>query len=392
MTTRGFISELSHSARRLGVDALRLQMHETRALLRGFVESLTADALTPPLLAGINPPLWESAHVAWFSEWWCLRAVYDNASDAWLATRPSLGDGMDAILNSNAFPHDARWNLPQLDRAATLAYMDASHEAVMSALNRTEDNDAALYPFRLSLFHESMHLEAMSWCAQTLAWPRPAWVRPQGSVASAASVLVPRAEVTFGESGEGFCFDNERPGFTALIDAFEIDRDVVTNARFLEFVESSDYFALCGRKHPVYWRRNEGAWQMRSFDQWIALPLDAPVVHVSAAEAEAYCTWAQRRLPSEPEWEAAARRGAIKWGDSVWEWTATTFAPYDGFAADRYREYSAPWFDGAHRALRGGSFATLDIMHNVAYRNFFRPQRSDIFAGFRTCAKSTKSD
>jgi len=109
-------------------------------------------------------------------------------------------------------------------------------------------------------------------------------------------------------------------------------------------------------------------------------------VHISALEAQAYCEWVGRRLPREQEWETAARLGVIEWGDGVWEWTATEFAPYAGFTPDRYREYSAPWFDGAHRVLRGGSFATLDLMHNLVYRNFFQPHRNDVFAGFRTCA------
>ena len=125
---------------------------------------------------------------------------------------------------------------------------------------------------------------------------------------------------------------------------------------------------------------------MRHFDQWQRLNPRAAVVHVSALEAEAYCHWAGRRLPTEPEWEAAARQGVIDWGNSVWEWTTTPFAPYPGFTADRYREYSAPWFDDKHRVLRGGSHATLDLMHHSAYRNYFLPERSEVFAGFRTCA------
>jgi len=110
------------------------------------------------------------------------------------------------------------------------------------------------------------------------------------------------------------------------------------------------------------------------------------VVHVSALEADAYCAWAGVRLPTEMEWQAAAADRRIDWGGNVWEWTVSTFAPYTGFTPDRYREYSAPWFDGKHRVLRGGSYATLDIMHHASYRNYFLPHRSDVFAGFRTVA------
>jgi EgtB-related family protein len=118
-------------------------------------------------------------------------------------------------------------------------------------------------------------------------------------------------------------------------------------------------------------------------------PLDPelPVIHVNAFEAEAYCAWAGRRLPRAAEWEhAAAALVAFHWGGSVWEWTSDAFQPYPGFKAGPYRDYSQPWF-GDHRELRGGAFATHARMHDLRYRNFFMPQRADIFAGFRTASK-----
>jgi len=386
MTTRGFTPQLSHNARNLSGAALRAEMCALRAQLRAHVETLPDAALVPEQLATINPPLWECAHVAWFAEWWCLRAAFDATTDVWIASRPSVRDDADSILNSNVLPHDARWNLPQLDRTATLEYMDATHANVLAALDVAAQDNASLYPFRLSLFHEAMHLEALAWCAQTLGWAKPDWVRPPREVAASGTVTVPASTLTLGRGHEGFSFDNERNAFTATIQSFEIDRSAVTHAQFLRFVESGQFLERTGRAHPEFWRRAGGAWEARSFDQWIALPLAAPMVHVSALEAEAYCDWVGRRLPSEQEWESAARLRLIEWGDSVWEWTATPFAPYAGFTPDRYREYSAPWFNGAFRVLRGGSFATLDLLHNVAYRNFFQPHRNDVFAGFRTCA------
>ena len=138
--------------------------------------------------------------------------------------------------------------------------------------------------------------------------------------------------------------------------------------------------------HPQRWRRaGDGRWQARWFDRWQPLALDAPVVHVNAWEAEAYCRWAKCRLPSAAEWECAARDPRFRWGGSVWEWTADPFLAYPGFAAGPYADYSRPWF-GDHRELRGGSFATQARLHHPAYRNFFTPERSDVFAGFRTAA------
>lgn len=387
MTTRSFMPELSHSARFLDRATLLRELNAVRALLREFVVALPEEALTPPLLRSINPPLWEAAHCAWFAEWWCLRAAFDTTSDTWRATSPSLRSDADLILNSNVLAHDDRWHLPQLDRAGALAYMDATHEKVVAALSVAPETADALYPFQLTLFHEAMHLEAFAWCAQTLGWPRPNWVRDARPCPQPRSVIVPSSTVPLGnQDRDVFSFDNERCGFTATVAGFEIDETAVTHGQFLAFVTSGAYAQALAREHPIYWRRVNEAWQLRAFDTWVALPLNAPIVHVNALEAEAYCHWAGRRLPTEQEWEVAARLNLMAFGDSVWEWTASTFAPYAGFSADRYREYSAPWFDGKHRVLRGGSLATLDLMHHVAYRNFFQPQRGDVFAGFRTCA------
>ena len=290
------------------------------------------------------------------------------------------------MLNSNTMSHDDRWNLSLLTRERTFNYLDATLNAVLSSLASQPETDAALYPYRLSLFHEAMHLEALAWCAQTLGTTQPAWVQPLQAMHRPEEVVVPVGIYRCGHAGAGFSFDNERDGYAIEIAAFSIDHTPISNAQFVQFVESGEYQARTGSSHPCYWRQANDGWQTRHFDLWQTPDPRAPVIHVSALEAEAYCHWAGRRLPTESEWEAAAQLGAIEWGNSVWEWTATPFAPYPGFSADRYREYSAPWFDGKHRVLRGGSHATLDLIHHSAYRNYFLPERSDVFAGFRTCA------
>ncbi|MBA3479540.1 MAG: SUMF1/EgtB/PvdO family nonheme iron enzyme, partial [Lautropia sp.] len=163
--------------------------------------------------------------------------------------------------------------------------------------------------------------------------------------------------------------------------------------------EAGRWRTKADRSHPERWRRitrnamADVRWESRWFDRWQVLDPAQPVIHVNAFEAEAYCHWAARALPTAAQWEHAAsgRDGAgrygfpaaFRWGRSVWEWTADAFQPYPGFAPGPYRDYSAPWF-GSHRELRGGAFATHSRLHDAGYRNFFMAHRSDIFAGFRT--------
>ncbi|HVL36965.1 MAG TPA: SUMF1/EgtB/PvdO family nonheme iron enzyme, partial [Burkholderiales bacterium] len=235
----------------------------------------------------------------------------------------------------------------------------------------------------LATLHEDMHAEALHYTRQTLGYPEPGAGEPRsGARARTAPGAVPEwldfAGGTFrlgAERGEErFIFDNEKWAHDVALTPFRISGRPVTSAAYAAYVDA-------GGAPPRYWRKAHGVWLERRFDRWQPLEPDAPVRHVSWAEARAYCRWAGRRLPTEAEWQCAAAR--MQWGD-VWEWTESTFAPFPGFSADPYRDYSQPWFH-THKVLRGASFATPRRLVSASFRNFYLPDRGDVFAGFRTC-------
>ncbi len=138
-------------------------------------------------------------------------------------------------------------------------------------------------------------------------------------------------------------------------------------------------------RQPARLRRAGSGWQQRRGGQWLPVEPRHAALHLTAHEADAWCRWAGRRLPTEAEWECAAHTLAgFAWGHA-WEWTASTFGPYAGFAPHPYRDYSAPWF-GSRRVLRGACPATAPALAHARYRNFFEPHRNDTFAGFRSAA------
>ena len=371
---------------------LRDWLGEAHDLTRLLTQFLETENRVVPMLQIVNPPLWELGHIAWFQEFWLQRGG-DFAA-------PSILSHSDGWYDSTRVAHDTRWSLALPDAQATRAYAEAVRERTLSLLERDALTDARAYFAQLVLFHQDMHNEAFCYMWQTLGYPMPVtWPEPGASLA--ADIEIPAGTISLGaRPGSGFVFDNEKWAHEARLAAFAIARRVVSNAEYRSFVEGGGYarralwsdagWAMRERlalAHPRYWRRDADAWSVRRFDRWVPLAAQAPVMHVSWHEAEAYCRWAGRRLPSEAEWECAATAYADRFDcGRVWEWTSSRFAPYPGFAADPYKEYSAPWFAEEHRVLRGGSFATPPRLLRTTWRNFYVPERADPFCGFRTCA------
>lgn len=394
-----------HSAARAAsaadlAQALQRTRERTLGLMQAWQNALP-DLSVPPS-SGMNPPLWEWGHIAWFQEWWTVRnrqrhlGTRSASSGADFDT--SLLPDADALYNSSEVAHDSRWALPLPDLAGTQTYLaqvlQRSLDHLQAALAAGQGaSDEALYFWRLVLQHEDMHNEASVYMAQglgldlppALCWraaasgdaaaPTPSGRSPSGR---SGGILVPAQVHTLGHQGPGFAFDNERQAHPQALAAFEIDAAAVTWARYLPFVQAT------GHAQPPHVRCVDGTWQAQCFGQWQLLDLQAPAVHLNAFDAQAWCEWAGRRLPTEAEWACAAQQPGFEWGQ-VWEWTASDFAPYPGFEVHPYRDYSAPWWHG-HRVLRGACAATSANVVDVRYRNFFVPERRDIFAGFRSVA------
>ena len=430
------------TTRPLPVSDLVVMLGNAHRRTRALIEGLDRDQLMGPRLQIVNPLLWEIGHVAWFHEHFVLCG---------LDRRESYIDSSGALYDSAKVAHDTRWDLDLPDLAVTLAYMERVRDDMCEWLGRDGATASVhdTYHTLLTLFHEDMHDEAFTWTRQTLAYPAPDF----GAVSARddagplpGDVEVPGGIHVMGAIGtEPFIFDNEKWGHAVEVAPFRIARAPVTNAEYAGFVDDGGYSdrrhwddagwawrEAEGAEHPVYWRRDGAARQVREFAEWVPMRPHAPVIHVCWHEANAFCRWAGRRLPTEAEWEVAASRASdgirrFPWGDhaptpalanldgramgvvdvaahgdgdsafgcrqmigNVWEWTSDDFAPYPGFSADPYRDYSRPWFY-THKTARGGSWATRDRLVWNSWRNYAMPHRRDLFYGFRTCADDTLS-
>ncbi len=377
---------LAEAARRGGREALAAALTDSRARTLALLDAQVAalgEALSVPYSPQLNPPLWEAGHVGWFQDGWIARNRQRGLGvdcDPGHARLPGRLPGADALYDSSHVGHARRWQLPLPGLAATRAYLAAGLEETLALLDDAPETDAGLYFYRLVLFHEDMHAEAATYMAQALDMPLPAGLCPEPAPLTETGTLVVPAQVwPLGWHGAGFAFDNELGAHAVEIEAFEIDRQPLSWRRYLPYLEAT------GAVPPRYLRRSGEGWECRRFGVWQALDPDAAAVHLALHEAEAWCRWAGRRLPTEAEWECAAlTQPDFHWG-AVWEWSACRFQAYPGFAPHPYRDYSAPWF-GDRQVLRGASRATVPRMAHPRYRNFFTPERNDLYAGFRSCA------
>lgn len=369
-------------------DQLIDRLTQARRRLRALIDCLPDGGWLGPRAEHLNPPLWEYGHIVWFQERWCLRARPDGGFAA------SLLAGADALYNSSSVPHDVRWDLPLLDPAAVDDYATRVEESVTTRL-RNGFSDELAYFAELSLYHELMHIEAWWMAFQYLGYAPPLW--PDVAVSLPTKrLLFAAGDIELGSGPDhGFIFDNEKWRHSVPVTAYDMDANPVSETAFAEFVEVGGYQSrsewsddgwawrtASAARHPVYWRREHGSWQVRRFERWLPVSADRPMLHVNRFEAEACAAWMGRQLPTAAQWLRAATHPGFRWG-MAWEWLRDPFTPYPGFAPDPYQDYSEPWFH-THGELRGGGPVTDMSLKRPGFRNFYLPHRRDPFAGFRT--------
>ncbi len=442
-------SKAATSALPTSAAELIAELLEARRRTFALVSDLDDEQVMGKQLDIVNPLLWEIGHVAWFQERWTRRhlrgepsmskdadALYDSMAVAhdsrWdlpLYSRAETSAYMKRVLDDVVEHLDGADELSADDiyfHRLALFHEDMHAEAF--AYTRQTHGYTAPEPeaFRVKSFPLDSELPAVDIVDGDF--------EHRGGTYSLGAIPA--------SAEHGFAFDNEKWAHPVDVEPFAIARTAVTQGQFRNFVDDGGYdrrelwrpdgWRWCRTQNirrPVYWRRDRhDRWERRVYDQWLPIADRLPMIHVNGFEASAYCRWAKRRLPTEAEWELAASTRAkttYPWGDkpdvaranldgrhggpiavdrlaigdtpegvrqlmgNVWEWTATPFGPYPGFVADPYKDYSEPWF-GNHQVLRGGCWATRFHLIRNTWRNFYTPDRRDIWAGFRTCALASQ--
>ena len=385
-------------------------MEEARRHTLKLVEPLSHEQLNRVYDPILSPLIWDLGHIGNFEELWLVQRIGGREP-----LRGDLGELYDAIEQ----PRKIRGELPILRADEVRPYMDGVRERTLEVLDGIEldPEDPLLadgFVYEMLLAHEYQHNETMLQLLQMIESYEPVEV-DSAPAAEAVShgpemVRVEGGAIEIGAGPKGFAYDNERPRHRVDVSPFLIDRAPVINEAYISFMEET------GAEPPMYWERDgEGGWVRTAMGRTEPVDLHLPVIHVSWQEADAFARWADKRLPTEAEWEAAAAGasreranldelsfgcapagayadgsadcGAVQMLGDIWEWTSSDFTAYRGFEAFPYPEYSEVFFGDTHKVLRGGAWATRRDVIRTSFRNWDLPIRRQIFAGIR-CARN----
>ena len=422
---------------------LEVQFRQTRERTQEIVRNLEKDDYIVQTAPYTSPPKWHMGHVSWIYE-----AIISKISEEYEFYSKDFSRYLNSYYQQFGKPHDkARRGIvsrPTLDEITE--YYGKVSGRVEEFIRNTDLDEEQTRLVAMGVHHECQHQELMVYDLQHMLASR---YRPARRLAAPFPTVHRRGPVrmrgglyVLGYGGDGYCYDIELPEHKVYTEEYEIDAFPVTNGDYMRFIEDGGYgsykFWLSdgwekvkenGWEFPMYWERNGDAWMIDDLSGRRKVDPAEPVCHVSFYEADAYCRWAGRRLPTEAEWEKTAcwdeqsrRKTIFPWGNEpagperanlleshvwrcskigsypsgaspagchqmigdVWEWTASEFVGYPGFRTG-FEEYNDKWFTN-QKVLRGGSFGTPAISIRSSYRNFFRLDERWLFSGFRSAA------
>jgi len=403
-----------------------------------------------------SPPNWHIAHVTWFFHKILEKysKSYNNYDDDFnLSYLNSYYQKYGSILKKSD-----RGRYPRPTVMQTIKYRKEIEKLFVDFIKlRTKDpkdyTDGLILDIYTAINHERQHQELMIYDFQYYYnrflddsdnyVPRKANVPLVLEQVPKEMIHIDSGIFLLGYNGKEFCYDNELPENKVYLNKYKIDNKLVTNREFIEFVEAGGYqnyryWLADGWEmvlsenwdSPLYWvfDKDDNKWKKKDFRGTQEIRIDEPIVNLSYYEADAFCKWAKKRLPTEAEWEKAASwdsnsnsKTIYPWGNTpmtnehanlldsyiwhpaeagcypkgkshcgcyqmlgdVWEWTSSEYVLYPGFQS-RFEEYTDKWAIN-QKVLRGGSFATPKEQIRSSYRNYFKPHERILFSGFR-CA------